>query len=76
MLCRWLTPLLPQIALAHYPCGPASDPSGLSFELAPGLGWANAVPDADAAVNLNVNGEAIMFTGGSGYHDKVRALCL
>lgn len=46
--------------------------AGQSFELAPGLGWANAVPDADGQVNLVLNGEPLQFAG-SGYHDKVRS---
>lgn len=33
------------------------------------VGWANAVPDSNASVNLNVNGTALSFTG-YGYHDK------
>ena len=44
--------------------------AGQSFELAPGLGWANAVPDANGQVNLMLNGEPLQFNG-SGYHDKV-----
>lgn len=36
------------------------------------FGWLNALPDADAVVDLNVNGTKVQFSG-LGYHDKVRA---
>ncbi|GJE99301.1 hypothetical protein PsYK624_155540 [Phanerochaete sordida] len=58
---------LSSVAPAHFPCGPLSSSS--SFELSPGLGWANAIPDADATVNLLVLGNPVVFTG-IGYHDK------
>ncbi|KIY73949.1 hypothetical protein CYLTODRAFT_485083 [Cylindrobasidium torrendii FP15055 ss-10] len=54
-------------APAHYPCSPAS--VGQSMEVLPGVGWANAVPDARATIDLSINGKAFSFTG-SGYHDK------
>lgn len=60
-----------QVAPAHFPCAAASDSAGQSFVLAPGLGWANAVPDADSTVNLVVDGQTVSFSG-TGYHDKVR----
>lgn len=62
-----------EIAPAHYPCGPIETPAGQSFELAPNLGWANAVPDARGTVDMTVNGERVQFSG-FGYHDKVRSL--
>lgn len=34
------------------------------------LGWANAVPDAQANININILGSSLNFQG-SGYHDKV-----
>jgi hypothetical protein len=34
------------------------------------MGWANAVPDADAVVNMTIDGLPLMFEG-IGYHDKV-----
>ena len=37
----------------------------------PGIGWANAVPDAKATVNFEVAGKKLAFSG-VGYHDKVR----
>ncbi|KAK9787385.1 putative Hydroxyneurosporene synthase protein [Seiridium cardinale] len=54
-------------APAHYPSGPAQ--AGLSMEVMPGVGWANAVPDGDAEVYYMVNGTEITFSG-VGYHDK------
>ncbi|KAK9423297.1 putative Hydroxyneurosporene synthase protein [Seiridium unicorne] len=54
-------------APAHYPSGPAQ--AGLSMEVMPGVGWANAVPDGDAEVYYVVNGTEIKFSG-VGYHDK------
>lgn len=35
----------------------------------PGVGWANAVPDAAANVDFDVNGTAVKFAG-VGYHDS------
>lgn len=40
------------------------------MQVAPHVGWANAVPDAQANVQLIVNGRPLNFTG-IGYHDKV-----
>lgn len=60
-----------KIAPAHYPCGRITNPAGQSFELAPNLGWANAVPDARGTIDMMVNGESVKFSG-FGYHDKVR----
>ncbi|KAJ7693083.1 hypothetical protein B0H17DRAFT_981939 [Mycena rosella] len=55
------------VAPAHYPCGPAV--AGQNMEVGPGIGWANAVPDAAAAVKLTVGGTKLVFKG-LGYHDK------
>ncbi len=62
---------LKSIAPPHYPCGPAQ--AGENMELAPHLGWSNAVTDAEAYVEVIVDGEAFSFSG-SGYHDKVFTL--
>ena len=35
----------------------------------PHIGWANAVPDSNAEVNMYINGTALSFNG-YGYHDK------
>ncbi|KAI1478990.1 hypothetical protein F4774DRAFT_426171 [Daldinia eschscholtzii] len=51
----------------RYPCDP--NVPGATEEVSPRLGWANAVPDADATVDLVIGGEHIQFTG-NGYHDK------
>jgi hypothetical protein len=56
-----------QVAPPHYPCGPAEACSNQI--VSPNVGWANAVPDADASVNLIVNGTEISYQG-IGYHDK------
>ena len=34
------------------------------------FGWANALPDSDAQVDLTINGTQVKFSG-AGYHDKV-----
>ena len=39
------------------------------MEILPGVGWANAIPDANTEVSLTINGTAVRFTG-SGYHDS------
>jgi hypothetical protein len=39
--------------------------------LAPKFGFANAVPDGNAKVDLVLNGSSLSFTG-IGYHDHVR----
>lgn len=39
------------------------------MEVMPGVGWANAIPDADAEVAYIVNGTEINFQG-VGYHDS------
>ncbi|KAL4963061.1 uncharacterized protein BDV14DRAFT_95822 [Aspergillus stella-maris] len=59
--------VLQAIAPPHYPCGPAEAAQGM--QLAPGIGWANAVPDAISDVHLTVYGQNLDFTG-IGYHDK------
>ncbi|KAL2817599.1 hypothetical protein BJX63DRAFT_440738 [Aspergillus granulosus] len=51
----------------HYPCGPAM--AGQNQQIAPHIGWANAMPEAEADVQLNVRGKELSFTG-LGYHDK------
>jgi hypothetical protein len=62
------TDLSMQIASAHYPCGSAVE--GQNLEIMPNVGWANAVPDSQSAVDFVMNGSEFNFTG-SGYHDKV-----
>ncbi|KAL3457338.1 hypothetical protein BJX64DRAFT_280677 [Aspergillus heterothallicus] len=54
-------------APAHYPCGRAEP--GQNLQIAPHIGWANAVPDAEATVEFIVNGQRFEFTG-IGYHDQ------
>ncbi|KAJ7445626.1 hypothetical protein FB451DRAFT_1005018, partial [Mycena latifolia] len=54
-------------APAHYPCGPTV--AGQTMEAGPGNGWANAVPDADATVDLTIGRTKLTFAG-LGYHDK------
>ncbi|KAH6974316.1 hypothetical protein BKA56DRAFT_449319, partial [Ilyonectria sp. MPI-CAGE-AT-0026] len=54
---------------SHYPCDLAA--SGVSEQL-PGLeniGWANAVPDSEASVDIKIGDYHVKF-GGYGYHDK------
>ena len=41
----------------------------MTEQVSPHLGWANAVPDAQATVDFSIEGTAISFTG-PGYHDK------
>lgn len=60
--------LLDQIAPAHVPCGPLAPDQ--SLEIVPGVGWANSVPDANAAVDVTIAGTPMKFSG-PGYHDKV-----
>ncbi|KAL2784732.1 hypothetical protein BJX66DRAFT_329778 [Aspergillus keveii] len=55
------------IAPAHYPCGPAE--AGQNLQIAPHIGWANAVPDADATVQFTIHDQPFEFTG-IGYHDQ------
>ena len=56
-----------QRAPAHYPCDP--NVPGVNQLHLPRFFWTNAIPDADAAVNLDINGTRVAF-GGIGYHDK------
>lgn len=46
---------------------------GQTLEVAPYIGWVNAVPDAMASVDLVIGGSKLSFTG-VGYHDKVSML--
>ncbi|KAF5013051.1 hypothetical protein FDECE_878 [Fusarium decemcellulare] len=55
------------VAPAHYPCSPTRP--GESLEVMPGIGWVNAVPDADVTVDLTIHGMPFKFVG-IGYHDK------
>jgi hypothetical protein len=59
---------LDSIAPAHYPCGPVEE--GQDLEVTPHIGWANAVPDANAVADFTVGGVPLKFEG-PGYHDKV-----
>ncbi|KAL3459317.1 hypothetical protein BJX64DRAFT_205421 [Aspergillus heterothallicus] len=59
--------ILDSVTPPHYPCGPAV--AGQNLQVAPHIGWANAIPSANAEVQLNVQGEELAFTG-LGYHDK------
>ncbi|MCJ1388303.1 hypothetical protein MMC18_001149 [Xylographa bjoerkii] len=58
---------LQSLAPANYPCGPAE--ANQTMTIMPGVGWANAVPDAMAQVDLDVNGTSVKFTGLR-YHDS------
>jgi hypothetical protein len=40
------------------------------MRVAPNVGWANAIPDANSWVNLEIFGSKLKFEG-YGYHDKV-----
>ncbi|CAG7944483.1 unnamed protein product [Penicillium salamii] len=51
----------------HLPCGVQKDKSIL--EIAPHIGWVNAVPDAVGVVDMNIRGSSLKFQG-PGYHDK------
>ncbi|OGM51233.1 hypothetical protein ABOM_000062 [Aspergillus bombycis] len=51
----------------HYPCNPNSD--GLNTLLLPHLHWSNAVPDAQADIDLTINGTEFNVADGIGYHD-------
>jgi hypothetical protein len=53
---------------AHYPCGPAEP--GQPLEILPHVGWANAIPGANATVDFNIHESSLKFSG-PGYHDKV-----
>ena len=55
------------MAPPRYPSGPAT--AGKSMEIIPGVGWANAIPDAAAEVFLDINGTQVNFAG-VGYHDR------
>lgn len=59
---------------SHYPCDLAG--SGVAEQL-PGLeniGWANAVPDSEASVDIKIGDYHVKFDG-YGYHDKVFYTC-
>jgi hypothetical protein len=43
---------------------------GTTEELLSHLFWANAVPDAEANVNLTINGTSLAINDAIGYHDK------
>ncbi|KAJ5999004.1 hypothetical protein N7451_006814 [Penicillium sp. IBT 35674x] len=51
----------------HYSCG--TDAAGVEEQIITGVGWANAVPDANATVSLQINETSMSFEG-YGYHDK------
>ncbi|PTB57241.1 hypothetical protein M431DRAFT_4303 [Trichoderma harzianum CBS 226.95] len=62
------TVTLHSVAPPQYPCG--LNVAGVSEEMLPNVGWANAVPDAYASVDLVINGTKLQFSDGIGYHDK------
>ncbi|KAI3531953.1 hypothetical protein CSPX01_13817 [Colletotrichum filicis] len=51
----------------HYTCG--TDAAGVNEKNVEGVAWANALPDAEATVDLKLGDTAISFSG-YGYHDK------
>jgi hypothetical protein len=44
--------------------------AGANLEVSPHIGWANAMPDANAIADFTILGEKLQFNG-VGYHDKV-----
>lgn len=62
---------LDSVAPPTYACSPAVGPNQNTL-VAPNLGWAAAIPDADGTVNLTVYGTPVQFQGPA-YHDKVCA---
>jgi hypothetical protein len=62
-----------QVAPAHYPCSirgiPGSNIPVNNELLFPNVGWANAIPDSNAVVDLTIGNNSLSFTG-LGYHDK------
>lgn len=65
---------LSSLAPPHVKCGPTAV-EGASLADAENILWINPVPDAVAAVNIEVNGTLVEFKG-SGYHDKVSYLSI
>ncbi|KAH9207554.1 hypothetical protein DL95DRAFT_482702 [Leptodontidium sp. 2 PMI_412] len=61
------TLVLDSVAPAHYPCDPLG--AGANLEVSPHIGWANAIPDANATADFTVSGRKLQFDG-YGYHDK------
>ncbi|KAM5434274.1 hypothetical protein MferCBS31731_006768 [Microsporum ferrugineum] len=55
------------VAPPHYPCGPAA--RKVDMQICPHVGWANAVPDGNASVDMEIAGSRLQFHG-SAYHDK------
>ncbi|KAJ5638173.1 hypothetical protein N7490_008052 [Penicillium lividum] len=51
----------------HLPCGIQDEISTL--EIVPNIGWASLIPDADANVDMSIQGSKLNFQG-RGYHDK------
>lgn len=62
-----------KIAPAHYPSGPVNDKEKQSLEIAPHIGWTNAIPDSKGTVNFNIKGADLQFEG-SAYHDQVSSI--
>ncbi|KAL7929170.1 hypothetical protein V8C35DRAFT_200216 [Trichoderma chlorosporum] len=60
--------ILDSVAPPHLPCTDDLSPGG-NLQLAPGVGWVNAMPDANATAYFNFSGTVVEFSG-SGYHDK------
>ncbi|KAK9319063.1 hypothetical protein V1517DRAFT_266960 [Lipomyces orientalis] len=64
------------IAPPHYPCRLLCPGSSQNMELLPGVGWANAMPDAVVTANLSFLDPStnetlkVKFDDGVGYHDK------
>ncbi|EGD95713.1 hypothetical protein TESG_03182 [Trichophyton tonsurans CBS 112818] len=56
-----------QVAPPHYPCSAAS--RNVDLQVCPHVGWANAIPDGNASVDMTIAGSRLRFHG-SAYHDK------
>ncbi|EZF58012.1 hypothetical protein H104_08799 [Trichophyton rubrum CBS 289.86] len=55
------------VAPPHYPCSAAS--RNVDVQVCPHVGWANAIPDGNASVDMTIAGSRLRFHG-SAYHDK------
>ncbi|KAK2848559.1 hypothetical protein FQN49_005602 [Arthroderma sp. PD_2] len=55
------------VAPPHYPCGAATP--NVDMQVSPHVGWANAIPDGNASVDMEIAGSKLRFHG-SAYHDK------
>ncbi|EFQ97093.1 hypothetical protein MGYG_00136 [Nannizzia gypsea CBS 118893] len=61
-------------SVCHPSSGRGAASRDVDVQVCPHVGWANAIPDGNASVDMAIAGSSLRFHG-TAYHDKVSVLC-